>query len=69
MSSVSSLYVTDRKGVVVGSWKRGEVFAVRSGDSIAINPSGIATYRGVVLNLSAEVRQKLVAARRVVVKG
>jgi hypothetical protein len=69
MSSASSLYVTDRKGVVVGSWKRGEVFTVLSGDSIIINSSGIATYKGVVLNLPVNVRQKLVAARRVVVKG
>ena len=64
MSNAKSFTVTDRKGVVVGTWTRGEVFNLRAGDTITFN-SGIPTFRGKVLNLPVEVQTKLVNAKRV----
>jgi len=69
MSYAKSLRVLDRRGVVVGTWVRGEVFTVRAGESISINPSGVPTFRGKVLNLPSDVQRKLVVARRVSVEG
>lgn len=69
MSHASSLYVTDRKGIHVSGWKRGQEFIFKAGESIPLNSSGVAIYKGVILNLSAEVREKLVRSQRVVVKG
>lgn len=66
---MATLRVISRSPVVVGTWVRGEVFSLRSGDSISVNPSGIPMYKGKVLNLPAEVQRKLVVARRVVVEG
>lgn len=69
MSNPKSLRILDRKGIVVGTWVRGEVFNLRAGDRITFNPSGVPMYRGKILNLSADVQNRLVVARRVSVEG
>lgn len=69
MTNFKSLRVTDRKGVVVGTWKRGEVFTLRVGDRITVNTNGTPFFNGKLLNLSTEVQTKLVNARRVVVEA
>ena len=69
MSFTKSLRVTDRKGVVLASWKVGDVFVAPSGSRITINASGVATFNGKVLNLPLSVREALVARQRVVVEG
>lgn len=65
---MATLRVVSRKPVIVAGWKPGQVFALRGGDRIAVNSTGIASYRGVLLNLPMSVREKLVVAQRVVVE-
>ncbi len=69
MSLTKSLRVTDPRGIVIASWKVGDVFTAPRGSRITINASGVATFNGKVLNLPLNVRESLVARQRVVVEG
>jgi hypothetical protein len=64
MSNTRTLRVLDRS-IPVGTWKRGEVINLRSGDVITSN-SGPYIFRGKVLNLSQEVVDRLLAKKRLV---
>lgn len=59
------LLVTDTRGIVVGTWKRGETFTVRLGDQITFNTNGAPTFRGKLLNLPSTVTEKLITSKRV----
>ena len=64
MSNTRTLRVLDRS-IPVGTWKRGEVINLRGGDVITSN-GGPFVFRGKVLNLSAEVVERLLAKKRLV---
>lgn len=59
------LTVSDRKGIVVSSWTRGDVFTLKVGERIKVNPNGAWVAAGKVLNVPADVQSKLLAHGRV----
>ena len=61
-----NLKVMDRKGIVVGTWTRGETFTALPNDVIEVNGMGVAKFKGKILNLPAEMRSKLLASKRLV---
>ena len=68
MNNNSILSITDRKGVVVGTWKRGETFLLRCGDHIKLNNMGVASYNGKLLNLPMAVREALIKHGRIAMR-
>lgn len=67
MSLTSSLLVMDPAGIVVGTWKRGEVLTLKKGDKIDRNSMGVPKVNGKLLNLPAAVQDTLVRKGRVMV--
>jgi hypothetical protein len=65
MSLTSSLLVIDPAGIVVGTWKRGEVLSLKKGDRIDRNSMGVPKVNGKLLNLPTEVQNKLIVHGRV----
>lgn len=63
--TTQTLIVTDPKGVSVSTWKPGEGFIVARGERIERNASGQTKANGKLLNLPAELQNKLLVAQRV----
>ena len=60
-----SIRVLDPKGVTIGTWSR-ENITIPAQGVIDVNKMGQASYDGKLLNLSMDVRKKLVEAKRAV---
>lgn len=62
---MSMFTVTDRKGIVVSTWKKGSDFTLKAGEQFEQNRTGQFLHQGKVLALTAPVVEKLKVGGRV----
>lgn len=62
---MATFTVTDRKGIVVSTWKKGSDFTLKAGDQVEQNRTGQFLHQGKVLAITTQVVEKLKVAGRI----